>query len=218
MDARGRNARLAIVAVLLVAVLLAGQAASDGLTVGSRTATGQLLGRTSFGFLSGIRVFVALALWARTIPLNENYYDASTLKDKLFLLPNIRIVTALDPQFETPYWVGPWILYERGLKREAEQLAREGVANNPRSGYLAASYAQLLVAEGRFAEAAVQADHAMAGTFPSDADKAPLLVPLEIAYNKTGQTAKAEAVRAEEARIAAVPAAPGSVPTTAPAQ
>jgi hypothetical protein len=60
------------------------------------------------------------------------------------MLPTIKIITMLAPDFEDAYNVGAWIVAERGLVDEAVGLARQGAENNPRSGLLATNYAQIL--------------------------------------------------------------------------
>lgn len=213
MAASQRIAAFAVV-VLLVAALLAGQAAADALAPTGRAATGRLVGRTSFAYLTGIRTYVAAVLWARLDPINDGYYQSLPLGQKRFLLPSIRMVTLLDPQFQEPYFVGPWILFEAGLKGQAYQLARDGIAANPGSGWMHGSLTQLLVAEGRYPEAAREADLALAGAWPNDQDRYELLGTLEVAYNKTGQRAKAVAVAAEKLRLEAkLKNAPQAQPT-----
>lgn len=188
--------------ILLVAVLLAGQAAADRVVPSaSGAATGGAIGRSGFAYLTGIRTFAAYVLWARLDPVNDAYYNSATLGQKKFLIPSIRIITILDPQFEQPYYVGPFILYDAGLKKGALDLAAEGVANNPASGLLHASYSQLLLTEGRLAEAHVQARLASAGRWYSATDEYNSLAPLEVVFDKTGDTAGQAFVRAERKRL-----------------
>ena len=96
------------------------------------------------------------------------------------------------------------------------RCARETEASRPRPprDTVSLAQAQLLVADHRYPEAARQADLALAGKWPSEVDYYDLLTTLEIAYNKTGQKAKGDLVRAEEARlrltIGRAPATPAS--------
>jgi hypothetical protein len=194
-------ARRVAAAVLALAVLLGAQAAADALAPAGRSSAGGAIGRSGFAYLTGIRTFAAAVLWARLEPVNDTYYQTTTLGQKKFLLPSVRMVTLLDPQLQEAYYVGQFVLLEAGLKDGAEQLAAEGVAKNPDSAYLHASYAQLLIAEGRFHDAARQADLAAAGKWPTVADEWDALPALEIAFDKTGQKAKADAVRRERRRL-----------------
>jgi hypothetical protein len=198
------KARLAIAAVLLAALLLGGQAAGDVLLRASRGSATQSVGRAGFAYLTGIRTYAAAVLWARLEPINDKYYETTTLAEKKYLLPSIRMVTLLDPQMEEPYYIGPWLLWEAGLKDNGEKLAREGIERNPGSGWLHAGYAQLLVVEKRMPEAAREADLAMRGKWPSYADEYEALPALEIAFDRTGQRAKGDAIRAERARLAEI--------------
>lgn len=216
MDGVARRMTIGLAAVL-VAALLGGQALADRMTpVDARASTGELVGRTGFAYLTGVRTYVAAVLWARLDPINDTYYKGIGLGKKTFLLPSIRMVAALDPTFQEAYYDGPFILYDAGLKANARQLAADGVRLNPHSAWLRASYAQLLLAEGELAPAAIQADLAMAGngTWPSLRDEYTMLPPLEVIYNRTGQPAKARAVAALRWRIFAQLGSNGSAAAT----
>jgi predicted nucleic acid-binding protein len=77
------------------------------------------------------------------------------------MLPSIKAVVTLDPQFVQAYYVAPGILIDSGTvagvsARDAAarakvglELAAEGARNNPRSGLLLVSYAQLLFAANK---------------------------------------------------------------------
>lgn len=194
----------AAVAALLVTVLLAGQAAGDLiLPVATHAGAGRLMGRAGFAYLGGIRTFVAAALWARLEPLNDDYYGNVPLGQKKFLLPTVRIVTWLDPQLEEPYYVAPFVLYEGGLKKDARAIAAEGVAKNPDSAFLHASYAQLLLTEEDLPAARREADRALVTKWASEGDEYQLLAPLAVIYRQTGSPEKAALVEAERARLRA---------------
>ena len=57
----------------------------------------------------------------------------------------MRIVQALDPQFEQTYYVAAFMLARNDRWPQALELAREGIANNPKSGFMRANYVQLLL-------------------------------------------------------------------------
>ncbi|HEY3317249.1 MAG TPA: hypothetical protein VGK50_02330 [Coriobacteriia bacterium] len=192
------------VAVLLVATVLAGQAAADRLLPRTgRTDAGRLAGRTGFAYLTGIRTYVAAVLWARLDPVNDTYYNKVPLGQKKFLLPTISIVNWLDPDMQEPYYVGPFVLYEAGLKRNAILLAERGARNNPKSAFLHASFAQLLLAEGRMADARREADVALTSAWTDPSDEYQLLSALEVIFNKTGAPGKAALVVSERKRLEA---------------
>ncbi len=204
MEAAVRKAGPWAAAILLLAVLLASQAAADGLVPPSEhAATGVLVGRAGFAYLTGMREFAAAALWNRLDPINDGYYNGVPLGEKTFLVPSFRLITWLDPAFEEPYYVGPWLLYDAGEKSTALQMAQEGVRSNPESAYLRSSYAQLLLTEGRLADARKQADMVMTETWKDPAKEFEALATLEIIFNKTGRHDLAQAVVAERERLRA---------------
>jgi surface antigen len=139
-----------LVAIALVAVLLGAQALAAGAAPeGGRSETGRVLGKTGFAFLGGLRTFGAAVLWNRVDPVFHEYYSGVTLKEQLFALPTMQLVTILDPQFIQAYYVASFTLMERGEEEVALRIAREGVANNPDSGLMLANLAQLLMMEDR---------------------------------------------------------------------
>jgi hypothetical protein len=166
--------------VLALAVVLAGQSLADRAApeVPSGVVTGQAMGRAGFAYLTGMRVFVADLLWNRLDALMDTYYRAHYgLEHMTFMLPSVEAIVTLDPQFIDAYYVAPEILIDNGLlpgtspqvARSRSQtglaLAKEGVTNNPKSGLLLTSYAQLLWTRGKdlkaalpYAERAMQKD------------------------------------------------------------
>lgn len=105
------------------------------------------VGRSGFAFLGGARRFAAAVLWNRLDPQYHDYYEGFSLVDQTYMLPTIRMVTVLDPQFEQAYYIGAWVVkaavsYEDGLS-----FARAGTEANPRSGLLKTNLAQILFAE-----------------------------------------------------------------------
>ncbi len=131
--------------LLLMAAVLAGQAVTDSRTpTGLVSGTGATVGRAAFSYLSGLRAFAAYELWNRLEPQLHGYYSNEQLKDQLFSVPTMRIVMLLKPDFDQPYYILPWMLAENGKPADAKAVALEGVTNNPGSGLLLVSYAQLL--------------------------------------------------------------------------
>jgi len=139
---QGRNA---LVAVALVTVLLIGQWAAVSAAPESGVAsTGRVLGRTGFAYLGGIRTFAAAALWNRLDPQFDGYYGGS-LNNAEFMMPTMRLVVALDPQFTQAYQVSSYFIFRMGDATQGVEIAREGVVNNPRSGIMRANLVQLLL-------------------------------------------------------------------------
>jgi hypothetical protein len=181
----------------MLAVVLAGQAVAERIAPADAGSVAvSTVGRTGFAYLTGIRTYVAAVLWARLDPVNDTYYNSVALKDKKFLIPSIRLVTWLDPTFEEPYYDATLLILENRLPSEANDVALEGIRNNPDSGWMRANYAQVLLFEKDYRAAAAQSDLAMAGKWGDPRIEFDLLVDAEIAYNKTGQHDKAvEVVR-----------------------
>lgn len=187
---------------MLLAALLGGQALGDAQARGAGFAdAGRVLGRTGFAYLTGIRTFAAAVLYARLDPINDGYYPGTSLAQKKFLIPSLYMITLLDPQFEQAYYVAPWILDDADRKGEALRLAREGVANNPGSGLLHASLAQLLVREGDVAGAVAEADKALAAVWPDEGQRYNNLASMEAIYQRAKLYAKADAVFRERLRL-----------------
>jgi tetratricopeptide (TPR) repeat protein len=157
MSSRSRALVVAALAVCLV-VLLGGQAIADSsLPRGFDASTGRTMGRAGYAFVSGLRTFVAASLWNRLDPQLHDYYQGVPMDKQLYLVPNMRLVTLLDPQIEDAYYVLPWILAKNGKVTPALSLAREGAQANPRSGKLAAAYAQILDLYGHDPKGAAKA-------------------------------------------------------------
>lgn len=196
-----RTALLVAAFALALALALGGQAGTDAFAPGGRVAdTGRMIGRTGDAYLSGLRVFAAQVLWNRLEPQFHGYYSQLPLRQQKFLMPNLRLVVLLDPQFVQAYYDIPWILFDNGMKAEALDVAREGIANNPQSGLLRVSYAQylfLFVKDN--AAAAKQADITLTPqiVWKDEVEYWEGLRVIEDIYRHAGETAKADRVAEE---------------------
>jgi len=138
-------ARTVVVGLMLLCLLLGAQAlGSASAPAGGVASTGRLIGQTSFAYLGGLRTFAAAVLWNRLDPLFHEYYSANFNKDFVVFLPTIRLVVALDPQFEQAYYSAAFYLARSGRVDQGLALAQEGLRNNPTSGLLRANYIQVL--------------------------------------------------------------------------
>ena len=136
--------------VLLLAVLITGQALAAGSAPpGGIASTGRLLGRTSYAYLGGLRTFTAAVLWLRLDPAFHGYYSDRPVEELVEFLPTMRLVQALDPQFEQSYYVSSFILARRGKMAEGLDVARQGIKNNPNSGLMLANYVQILMMQDK---------------------------------------------------------------------
>jgi hypothetical protein len=194
-----RRIGVAGVIVALLAVILVGQGATDALAPSGRVPSGRSVGRASFAFLGGLRTFAAAVLWNRLDPQKDTYYAFQPFEKLVFMLPTIRIVVALDPQFEQPYFVAALLLARSGRKAEGLKLARDGVAANPDSGLLRASLVQLMIIyEKDYKAAAAEADRVLAPNirWATLNDEFEGLAIVRDAYKLAGQKAKYEKVLA----------------------
>jgi hypothetical protein len=136
------------IAFLLVVALLGGQALATATAPPQYSSTGRTMGRTGFAYLTGLRTFVAATLWNRIDPLFHSYYRGIPLERQRYMLPSLRIVTWLDPQFVNAYSIASWVVFQGMDRTKGIAIAREGLANNPNSGTMAANLAQLLFIDG----------------------------------------------------------------------
>jgi hypothetical protein len=134
---------LAVTAVLLAVVVGAQAVAFSGAPRGS-TSPGELLGKTGFAYLGGLRTFAAAVIWNRIDPQGHTYFEGVGLTDQTFLVPKMRMVTLLDPTFTDAYYVTSWIVYNRMGPEDGVAVAREGLVANPDSGIIRANLVQLL--------------------------------------------------------------------------
>ncbi|GAV31523.1 MAG: hypothetical protein QMD76_08425 [Anaerosomatales bacterium] len=109
-----------------------------------RTTTTRVVARAGWSYLGGLRTFAAAVMWNRIEPIFHSYYRDVPLDEQRYMLPWIALVTSLDPSLLDPWYVGSWIVARNGKVEEGVALARKGMEANPRSGLLAASYAQML--------------------------------------------------------------------------
>ncbi len=136
--------RALCVAALMLLVVLAGQAlGASSAPVAGRTA-GEVIGRTGFAYLGGLRTFAAAVIWNRIDPQYHEYFEGVSLKDQTFMVPKMRMVTVLDPSFTEAYYITSYIVFQRVGHAQGIEVAREGIEKNPHSGQLSANLAQLL--------------------------------------------------------------------------
>jgi hypothetical protein len=194
-----RRIGVAAAVVLLLAAILGGQAATDALAPVGRASSGRSVGRASFAFLGGLRTFAAAVLWNRLDPQYHEYFASMAFDKQVFVLPTVKIVTTLDPQFEQPYFVASLLLARSGHEAEGMRLARDGVAANPQSGLLISSLVQMImVFEKDDKAAAAVADTAFKPgvRWNTLSDEWEGLAIVRDAYKLSGQTAKYERVLA----------------------
>lgn len=147
MSALKNNERVvaAVLAVCFVALVVLGQVAGEAvLPSAERTTTTRVMARAGWSYLGGLRTFAAAVMWNRIDPIYHSYYRRVPLDEQRFMLPWVAMVTALDPTLLDPWYVGSWIVARNGKVDEGIALARTGMEENPQSGLLAASYAQML--------------------------------------------------------------------------
>jgi len=136
--------RVALAAAVLILTIVAAQALGVATAPTGQTAsTAQVLGRAGYAYLGGLRTFAAAVLWNRIEPQFHGYYGHVPLSKQTYMLPTLRLVVALDPQFTQAYYISSFMVYQRSPE-QGIALAREGAAKNPSSGIMHANLAQLL--------------------------------------------------------------------------
>ncbi len=158
MVSAGRTQKLValVLAAVFFALVVGGQVVGEAAMPSSeRTDTTRIIGRAGWSYLGGLRTFAAAVMWNRIEPIFHSYYEEVPLEQQRYMLPWIALVTALDPSLLDPWYVGSWIVARNGNVEEGIALARRGMEANPRSGLLAASYAQMLYLFRRDAKAAL---------------------------------------------------------------
>lgn len=144
-----RTRMTAIVMVLLCVLVSAQAVASVTASTEGRSATGQVLGKTGFAFIGGLRTFAAAVLWNRLDPIHDGYYQEKSVAEQTFMLPSLRLITILDPQFVHAYYYAAYAVASTGDQEGGIAVAREGVAQNPESGLMRANLVQMLMMEDK---------------------------------------------------------------------
>lgn len=198
MTGRSSAFRIAAVGLALVIVLLASQALAFSNVSGTADAT-KALGQAGFAYLGGLRVYAAAVLWNRLEPQFHQYYDGLGLGELKFLLPTVRLVQLLDPQFEQAYYNAAYIVQEAGDEKQALEIAREGVANNPNSALMAANLVQILYIqdeEGNKAEYYAEAKRGVSRDmkFANTEDAYEAFAIFRTAFRLAGDEPRAQAV------------------------
>jgi hypothetical protein len=158
---------IALAVILLLVSIVGAQAlAAASAPSGATVATGAMLGQTGFEYLGGLRRFAAAALWNRLEPQFHEYGNGAPIDKRVEFLPTIRMVQMLDPQFEQAYYVAAFMLARLGRSTQALETAREGVAQNPKSGLMRANYAQMLIMQDKVKNLPEALKQAKAGTQP----------------------------------------------------
>lgn len=200
MVAPSTTARLITVIALCVVLLVSGQwAAGKTMPSADIANTGRVIGRTGFAYLSGLRTFAAAVLWNRLDPQFHLYYSGVQLHDMQFMMPTMRMVVLLDPQFLQAYQVASYIVFQEDGHEEGIAIAREGVTNNPRSGMMRANLAQLLLLTGdpsnrEEALDAVAAGSSMDAYWTDQQEEFEGLAILRSVLNVWGDAVQAEAI------------------------
>lgn len=172
MSVSGGRTRALLLVIALVALLIAAQAVAFQSSPAKAKSPTQLLGRTGFAYLGGLRTFAAAVIWNRIDPQFHEYFNGVPLTQQAFMVPKMRMVTLLDPSFIDGYYVTSYIVYRRVGPAEGVEVAREGLQANPDSGTLRANLAQLLYVQDkdrnrletvRYAKATVRPDSVWRG-------------------------------------------------------
>lgn len=193
----------AIVAALVIGLMLVlvGQAVAGALLPAQDGSAAQVAGRAGFAYLTGVRTFAAAVLWNRLEPIFHEYYSEVPLGEQLSVVPMVRMVNWLDPQFEDGYYLSAWVLFQRGDVEQAYEIASSGVDNNPDSGLLKMSYGQILLLNGDIEEAAVLAEGAYYADWRDDEERFGGLRVLMTIFHQAGMSELHDAAAHEHAEL-----------------
>ena len=174
---------------------------------GGLASTGRVLGQTGFAFLGGLRTFAAAVLWNRIEPVFHEYYGGVTLEKQTYMIPTLRLVVALDPQFTQAYYISSYHGL-RGLTRGGIALAKAGIANNPDAGMLHANLAQLLFIDDKVAHRDEIVKQVALGSAPNarwsdESQTYEGFATMSQALNGIGEAQAAEELQARMAQIKA---------------
>jgi len=209
MLARHPLAGLVLTIVLCVCVVIGAQAlAAASAPASMQLSQSRVVGQAGFAYLGGLRMMAAGMLYQRLDPQYHQYLADKRIQDRVDLLPTIRIIQALNPQLEQPYYYVSFILALRGNLGDALALAKQGVQNNPTSGLLRASYVQLLMMQdkkGNLPEMLRQTQIGLGSTatYNSLDDQFESYAIFRTVYELAGDTQMVQKLKAEQKRLAA---------------
>jgi hypothetical protein len=142
--------RFMLAAMVCVAMIVGAQAlAAASAPPVAQLSQSKVIGAAGFAYLGGLRVLGAGLLYSRLDAQFHQYMAGRPIQDRNDLLPSIRLVQALNPQLEQPYYYVSYILALKGRITDARALSEEGIRNNPESGLLRSNYIQILMLQDR---------------------------------------------------------------------
>jgi len=142
---------IALIVLLLAAALL--QWGLDGTPAGaSEEDAGIFPSATSLlDLLGGARQYLAFTFFIKTDKLSHLYYNS--FAEGAEMMPYFVLITRLDPNYISAYYVGSGILDALGRADEAIAFTRQGIEANPEDGDLYYSLGVLYLEEQRYAKA-----------------------------------------------------------------
>lgn len=142
---------LLLVVLLVAAVLL--QWGLDRTPAGSVTDEASVFPAASslLDFLGGARQYLAFTFYIKTDKLHHAYYGSFT--EEAELVPYFKLVTILNPEYVSAYYVGAGIMSTLGRHGEAIDFTLRGIEANPESADLYFSLGDLFLEEKRYEEA-----------------------------------------------------------------
>jgi tetratricopeptide (TPR) repeat protein len=146
-------------------------------------------------FMGGLRSIAAAYIWLKADQIHHDFYG--NLQREQELMPLYRLLTWLDPHFEDAYYVGSYMLFLFGKKREGLAFAKEGVEMNPNSPKLHYNLAEIYINYFNQHDKAIKEIEEGLRHAKTPAARAYLLNLLSIAYAKKGKAKKATQIRQE---------------------
>ncbi len=98
--------------------------------------------------LGGARQYLAFTFYIKTDKLHHTYYGA--MAEEAELVPYFKLVTLMDPNYVSAYYVGAGIMDALGKREEAIAFTLQGIEANPESADLYYSLGDFYLEEKRY--------------------------------------------------------------------
>jgi len=141
---------LVIIALLAAAIL---QWGLDQTPAGTNEAEIESFPSTSslLDLLGGARQYLAYVLYIKTDTLHHTYYGSAF--DEGELIPYFMLISLLDPNYVSAYYVGAGTIDAQGKRAEAIEFTQQGIRANPESADLYYGLGDLYLEEKRYEDA-----------------------------------------------------------------
>jgi tetratricopeptide (TPR) repeat protein len=136
--------------------------------------------------LGGARQYVAYVLYIKTDTLHHTYYGSALEEGEL--VPYFILITLLDPNYISAYYVGAGTIDAQGKRDEAIEFTLQGIRANPESADLYYSLGDLYLEEERYEDAKVAFEKSLQYE-PEIVNRNMLISALAATYSALGEKA-----------------------------